>query len=381
MKHAILIILWLTVLFRSLPGVTSISGPKFLALKFSPKVNALGGAYTALYKDADALEENAAGTVFARSFNINVIATKWIADINYLSLRSIIPLHLRGVKVFNLLFTSGLLLYPEVEHFDIAGDLEEKVSLTEGYAGTGFSTILFDFLHTGIIIKYVFRDVAGRNYPSVAFDAGIQIPYLLKTSVINIGLVLKNAGYDFNGDRMPAELALGLSKDFPEKGLLFKLDFGSTGLNDADEVFRELYASAGAEFCIYDIVTLRGGVKYSADGFDPAVGLGSGLKKVNRWNLYWTADYAYIPRFAIDEVNNHQLSIGIRMYTGDERQENILFYEKYARKANLAYLKGDLKEAIAFWEQALRYKKSDKVKQLLEQTKILLREQEKLKRK
>ncbi|MDD5066311.1 MAG: hypothetical protein PHF84_04630, partial [bacterium] len=368
MRSLIILLLVLMIPVSGLFPVTSISGPKFLTLKFSPKINSLGGVYTALYNDIDALEENPAGTVFARSFNINLIATKWIADINYFSAKSIIPLHIRKVKVLNLLATSGVFFYPSVKHYDIAGLAQEDVSMTEGYAGLGVSTILFDFLHAGIIFKYVFRNIYEKNYPALAFDLGIQTPYLLKTSVINLGLALRNVGYDFNDDKLPTEIALGLSKDFPAIGLLLKLDIGTTGLNDAEEVGREMFVSFGVEYNLLDTVFIRTGVKYNQDGFYPSLGLGSGLRPFSRWNLYWSLDYVYLPKFGIDEYNNHQISIGIRLYTHEEKQENLIFFEKYERKANLAYLKGDLETAIKFWEQALRFKSSDKVKRMLEQT-------------
>jgi hypothetical protein len=178
---------------------------------------------------------------------------------------------------------------------------------------------------------------------------------------------------------MPTEIYLGLSRDFLKRTLLVKLDLGSTGLIQPDAFLDEFYVSTGVEYNFEDIVILRTGLKVGQGTVSPSIGFGSGQKWGNSKNFRWTFNYAYIPRFIIDEFNNHQISIGIRLFTQREMKDNILFFELYYRKANLAYLKGNMEEAIKFWELSLKYKNSESVEKKIKQTKILLEERKKLK--
>lgn len=355
-------------------SVSSIAGPKFLTLKLSPKINALGQSYSALYNDIDAIEENPAGTIYAESFNLNLIATKWISDVNYVNAKAIIPLHIRSMEVLNLMLSSVFLFYPTIDRYDSDGNVVGNIPIFEGYTGAGLSTVFFDFLQTGFLFKFAYRSINQKNYPAMALDLGFQMPYLFKRSLLNFGLTIKNIGYDFNKNSLPTEFCFGASKDFLNSNLLLKLDLGTTGLNELKQFFNEYFISFGAEYNIYQILIPRIGFKLNHDSFSPAIGLGSGLKKFNRWNLYWTIDYTFIPKFDIEEYNNHQIAIGIRLYTIKEKTENILLYQKYRRFGMLTYLKGDLEGAIKYWEEALSYRRTNEIERLLEQTKMLLKE-------
>jgi hypothetical protein len=377
----------IAVIFFAVPEIlaaSSVTGPKFLTLHYSPKVNSLGGSYTALFNDIDAIEENPAGTVFAQTFNMNVVFTKWISDINYFNIKAVVPLavnrlHGKPAVPFNLLLVSSLVLYPGVRHFDDFGNPQETVQLLEGFSGAGLSTTFFNFLNVGTLIKFIYRNINNVSYPAMTIDLGFQTPYLLKFSVLNFAAGLKNIGYDFNNNMIPSEVYFGVSKDFISGSLVCKLDLGSTGLSQPGLFMDEAYISFGVEYSIRDILILRGGLKYAQQTVFPTVGLGSGLKLLNSLNLYMILDYAYIPRLMIDEFNNHQISIGLRLYTQTEIKENGLFFESYERKGNLAYLKGNIEEAVKYWEQALRYKKSDLVQKKVDQTKVLIEEKKKRK--
>ena len=368
-----------------LPGnvkaVTPGSGPKLLTLHLSPKVNAMGGSYYATMNNIDAIEENPAGTVYAKSLNMDFLFTKWIADINYFNIKGVAPLKIGSIQNLNVLATSSLILYPGVRHYDVQGNAQELLQVIEGYAGAGLSTTLFGFLNTGFLAKYIYRSINNQNYPAVALDIGFQIYYPLKLSAINLAAGLKNIGYDLQDNQMPTELYLGFAKDFFKGVLLAKLDVGTVGLTQKDSFISELYCSMGVEYNVQDIIVIRTGFRIDSGTVSPSIGFGSGLKWGNSKNLSWTLNYAYIPKLTIDEYNNHQISVGIRMFTEKEVKDNILFAELYDRKANLAYLRGNMEEAVKYWEMVLKYKKSSSVEKKIRQTRILLDEQEKQKNK
>jgi hypothetical protein len=276
--------------------------------------------------------------------------------------------------------TSSLVFYPGVLRYDLQGDPHEVMRVMEGYTGAGLSTVFFDFINAGFLAKYIYRSVNNRSYPAIAFDLGFQMYYPSKLLEMNMAVGLKNIGFDLQKDKMPSELYIGVSREFLKKVLLVKLDAGSTGLGQTGSFFNEFFCSVGAEYDIQEMVILRTGFKISQGTFSPSIGFGSGLKWASSRNFRWTFDYAYIPRFNVDEINNHQIAIGIRLYTRQEVKDNILFFELYNRKANLAYLKGNMEEAVKFWEMSLKFSNSESVERKLRQTKVLLEERKKQKK-
>ncbi|MBN1897514.1 MAG: hypothetical protein JW827_01955 [Spirochaetes bacterium] len=373
MKNKALMIIFILFLWASnLISEGSTVGSKLLNLKSSARINALGSYFTSLYGDINAMEENPSGTTFARSLNFNLSVTRWIGEINFLNFKTIIPAGFRKLDPLNILFTTTLLLYPEVEHFDESGSKVGIVDLVEGYTGLGASTIFFDFLQTGIMFKYTYRSIYEKYYSSLTADIGIQFPYVFKTSVMYMGVVLKNVGYDFEGSKLPASLLLGVNYSFFDEKLLTKFDFGTEGLNNASDIFTRMIYSLGIEYDIYSIMALRIGVKYRNENFHPTFGLGLQDQRLNKYNLYFAVDYAYAPLFDIEEYHNHQVTIKFVLFTGKEKREKVLLFEKYRRVGMLYYLKGEYKLAIENWEKALKYGSSEELEGLVERTEQIL---------
>ncbi len=137
----------------------AVVGSKLFNLKSSARVNALGGCFTALNNDINAIEENPAGTTFANTLAFHVNFSKWISDINYFNLKTIIPTKLKNGLPLNFLITSTYVLYPSVTHYDETGVNIGSVNMSEGFTGLGVSSILFEKLQAGLLLKYSYRSI------------------------------------------------------------------------------------------------------------------------------------------------------------------------------------------------------------------------------
>ncbi len=348
----------------------SVVGSKLLNLKSSARVNALGGYFTALNDDINAIEENPAGTTYVQSLAFNIYFSKWIADINYFNIKSIIPL--KKQIPLNLLVTSTYVLYPSTPHYDETGLNMGSVDMSEGYMGLGLSSVLFHFIQTGIIFKYAYRSIYNEYYSSLVADMGIQMPYRFKKSTLTTGLSLKNIGYDFNQQKLPTTLLLGISYPFFNNLFLVKLDIGSDGLNNFSTVIDNMLYSAGLEYYLGKIIVFRGGLKYVRKYIYPTVGLGSQQQRFNGLNLYWAFDYSYNPLLHIQEYNNHQLSLNISFFTTEERENKNKQFEQYKKNGMVEYLKGNFSIAQDHWEKASQFGSSKELDKLKDKTEKII---------
>lgn len=367
-----IIFTFLFSLILNVSGEYTTVGPKILYLKSSARITALGGYFTAINNDINAIDENPAGTTFAESLHINLTASKWIGDINHLNTKAIIPINFISLNKLNLLFTSTLLFYPQVPHYDESGSRIGQVRLTEGYTGLGVSSMLFNSLQFGVLFKYIYRDIYQEFYSSLTTDIGLTFPYKFHGTPLFISMALKNIGYDFQNNKLPSQLIFGASRNFYQDSLLLKLDIGTTGLNNSEDIFKETFLSFGGEYNILNIIVFRGGLKYIRREIHPTFGLGTGRKQFKRFNLYWSINYVYTPMFYIEEYNTHQLTLNIMLFTESEKQRRERLFKKYSKEGRLYYLKKKYHKAVEKWEKAIEYKYSSKINKLLEETQCIL---------
>ncbi|MBU1077167.1 MAG: OmpA family protein [Spirochaetes bacterium] len=347
-------------------------GPKILYLKSSARVIGLGGYFTALHDDINAIDENPAGTAEIESVNIHLTGTKWIGDINHLNMKAVLPMGFLKMDKVKLLFTSTLLFYPQVTYFDDTGTDIGQVRLMEGYTGLGVSSLLYKTVQFGVLMKYIYRDIYEEFYSSVTGDIGILFPLKKISSPLYIGIALKNLGYDFNDITLPSQFLIGFSKGYYEDALLFKLDIGTSGLNNSADLIKDMFYSFGCEYNILDAVVFRGGIKYTREEFHPSFGIGTGKKEFKRFSLYWSFDYVYSPLLYIDEYNTHQVSLNIMLFAETEKQRRNRLFQEYSKEGRLYYLKKKYYKAVEKWEEALKNKHSSEIQQLVEETKSIL---------
>ena len=327
MKKLILPLLLLACSRAAAAGSAGADPFNFLFLDAGARPVALGGAYTALARDANALLYNPAGlgeikepqAVFMHNLYFQEITQDYLAyaspqgwglSLNYLNFGTV-----RRTTVAN----------PTGAGFG-------SVGLTDLALSAGYGAAIGTDLVAGAGLKYIKESVAGADGQGFGLDLGLlYFPPGLEKAVL--GAAVQNIGPDvkFQGDneKMPLNLRLGAAYRFELKGQASTVSADVTRARGEDTL-----AGFGLETLIAKAYPLRLGYA-TRNAAGPGITAGLGYI---RGDL--TVDYAFVPFGDLGAA--HRLSIGYK-WGGSAR--------KPAKKAAAASKKTTAADRQAWYEK------------------------------
>jgi len=278
------------------------SGAAFLKIDTGARPTAMGGAYTALADDVNALYYNPGGLGNLRQRELGATHTKWLMNTTFDFLGYAHPLK-KG--------TFGL----GVTRLSIGGhegrDANRQATSSYDASDTaytiGYSRRLAGRTSMGGNFKYLQSRIGDYSASAVAFDAGALhqfggMPLALGVSVLNMG---KGMTYLDQTDPLPLTLSLGAAYRL---GGMFQV---TTDIRH-DVYDKQTSLGFGTEYALMPRFSIRAGyTSFASRNFGGAAGAiggfggGFGLK-LGRYR----ADYTFTPFGALG--NAQRLSLGAR---------------------------------------------------------------------
>jgi hypothetical protein len=143
----------------------------------------------------------------------------------------------------------------------------------------GYSNLVYDVIHYGINLKFIYSSIADSRSAAVAVDIGGM--YVVEEQQIAIGASLLNVGRQVNEylntrEDLPLDLKVGFSKRLEHLPLLINLDFHR--LNESAEDFLSRFKgfTVGGEFTASEALKLRFGYN-NLQRRDLKIGTSAGL--------------------------------------------------------------------------------------------------------
>lgn len=162
----------------------------FLQFGVGSRASAMGGTFTAVANNAEAIYWNPAGIDTYSDNDATFHYSDWFADMTYYYGGGV--LHLDGVGSFGISVTS--LSTPEVEitTVDDPDGIGSKYDAADLCLGVSYAKMLTDRFSFGITGKYISRRIYHMNADALAFDLGVI--YTMPWEQVKLGMSLLNLG-------------------------------------------------------------------------------------------------------------------------------------------------------------------------------------------
>ncbi len=181
----------------------------------------------------------------------------------------------------------------------------------------GYSDFVYEKIHYGVNLKFIYSSIADSRSAAVAFDLGGM--YTFEAEQITVGASLLNVGRQVNAykgtrEDLPLDLKVGLSKRLEHLPLLLNVDFHR--LNESAENFltRLRTFSAGGEFTVSEALRLRFGYNNERRR-DLKIGTSAGLAGFSFGGGFvgsqYKIDYAFSSLGKIGGL--HRITVGINL--------------------------------------------------------------------
>lgn len=267
------------------------TGATFLKIGQGARPIAMGGAFSAVADDVNALWWNPAGLVNLSRKEFTATHSQWFADITHQSL---------GYAQnwgHNKALGAGLIYLgttdqersewgEELGNFDIK-DLAFSLA---------FARQMTDRISLGVGLKYISQQLYEEEAFAYAYDLGGLYQHSDK---LTWGLSVQNMGEEIEfveeGDPLPLSIKLGIAYEL-KKDLTMALDVNFPS-------YEETRVNVGLEYWSEDLLAVRGGWKSGYEVFDFAVGLGFKLGG-------FLLDYAYVPYGDLGDTHRFSLTLG-----------------------------------------------------------------------
>lgn len=294
---AILCVLFLGLSLRPSSAQNLTSGADFLKIDSGARSQGMGGAFTAMADDVNALTWNPAGIALMKQPEVGYLRMIYLSDIGYNFGGVALPLQ-AGDDTFAL---GGAVVNLGSPSFDSTLGLQPAVSAGDNAFSLTFAYRAKDIIAFGLTGKAILRNLAGYNATAFGGDAGVLFT---PTPQFRIGLGLFNLGttvqFISEADPLPLIGRFGLAYKFiddPHASLAVALD------NDYD-LNASMYSGAvGAEFWLDHVFALRAG--YTGDAYQQHWTAGTGFS-LDAFEM----DYAYSPLGTLGDT--HRISLIVR---------------------------------------------------------------------
>jgi len=260
------------------PGTTA---AQFLKIEPSARPMAMGGAYSAVVEDSNAVFFNPAGLAGIEQREMAGTYLRYFQAINYGSLsgamkfkeNSAVGLGIKylGVTDIERRGTADTSDPTGTASVDTFGAMDTALAVS--YAVRNPFPSVLENLDAGANLKFTYQTIDEESAFSAMADLGALYPVNEK---VKIALVVQNIGMNVKfkdeSDPLPVNIKAGGAYK-PIDSLTIAADLNEYII---DEI---LYASIGAEYWIKEIVALRGGYKYGydTDSLGSSVGLSGGV--------------------------------------------------------------------------------------------------------
>lgn len=285
----------------------------FLFLDADARAVALGGAYSALANDANAMQYNPAGLGFIKQHEATFMHNSYFEGSNHeyvgVSLMQGLGLNLNYVKYGDLSRTTYSNPNSTLGNFG--------ASDTEFGVGYGRKLPMFEPLSVGAGLKYVRESIDNQSLNGVALDLGAmyQCPvvkgFTASLALQNIGPDVKfqKTGYNTEREHLPLNVRVGAAYQFDFMGLANTAALDLSKARNLDTV-----VGVGLETVVVKMLALRLGFS-SRNRADTGISGGVGVKYDN-----YGIDYAVVP-FG-DLGTTHRISASVRW--GGEAQHTAM---------------------------------------------------------
>lgn len=274
------------------------SGADFLKIDSGARSQGMGGAFTAVADDVNALTWNPAGLALLSHPEIGYLRMIYVSDIAY---------NFGGVAVpirdgENTMGVGAAVINLGTPAFDSTLGLAPAVSAGDNAFSFSFAYRFKDIVAIGGTAKYILRGVAGFNAASFGGDAGVLVT---PTDRLRIGVGVFHFGQSVQfvseADPLPTTARLGLAYEVlkvPYHSFLVTVD------NSFQFQSQSYQGGAGGEYWYDHTLALRGG--FTGDAYQQhwTAGVGVNLKVAE-------LDYAYAPLGTLGDT--HRMSLIIRL--------------------------------------------------------------------
>lgn len=291
------------------PAADANSGTAFLKIGTGARPAAMGGAYTALADDVNALSYNPGGLAQVKSRELGATHAEWLLDTTFDFFGYAHP---TGRGTFGLGVTR--LAGGRQEGRDTAGAQTDEFGASDTAYTLGFSRALGATLvpsgntSLGGNVKFIQSHIAGYSAQTVAFDLGAQ--HRLAGKPLSLGLTVLNIGkgMTFIDQTDPLPLTVAVGGAFRFVGVFqLALDVRHEAYENRTEV------GLGTEYALLPQFSIRAGYasmaaeSTSTGNLSRLTGLGGGFGlKIGRYST----DYSFTPFGQLG--NAHRISLAAR---------------------------------------------------------------------
>ncbi len=319
---------------------------------------AMGTAYTAVASDSGYINANPSASSRLADTELSFLHNNWIADsrlegVVYSSRYKDLGYGVAGKFVY-LPFTA----YNDWGERVSSGYYSESVA-TANVSYNFLSSYYFSGISVGANFKAAYRHVpaaiyAGQSALTGMMDVGALSRfdflkfYASRDRNFAIGATVRNLGFYAEGDPLPTYASVGLAYS-PFRPLTLAMDFNYPfSLTPTTYPAEGWNIATGVKLAVTDFFTVAGGFRYQ--GGDPRLSLGSEIL-INKISL--VVDYTLDLTTQLN-VPDH-FSVAATFNLGDQgRGEIRKMVDKYYIAGLNAYAKGNLQDAIDYWNEALK---------------------------
>lgn len=316
-KITLLFIVFLPVIVTAQSGLNKVGtvGAQFLKIDVGAYAMGMGGAFTAVTKDATAAYWNPAALTMIKNLDINFSYTRWIADINHQAITIAKNFDQFGAIGFSLirLGTEQMEITTTTQQ-EGTGELFSYQDLALGFS---YAKQLTDKFSVGGTLKFIDQQIYILHARGFAFDVATYYWTGFKTvrmvmALRNFGSDIKFGGsytdtvvkgqfrksrtFDYGEYPLPLTFNLGLAGEIiNSEAMVLTTAIEAIYLNDYTERL-----NLGMDLKFLNIFSLRLGYKINYEQEDFSTGLGFNYKNIR-------FDYAYANMDVFDGINTFSL--------------------------------------------------------------------------
>jgi tetratricopeptide (TPR) repeat protein len=328
-----------------------------LLIPLGGKLEGMGTAFTAIANDTGFLEANPAGSAILAYSELSFLHHNWIADSRIEGVIYTIRMNHLGIGA------GGKFLYVPFTGYNEYGERSSRGVISETIATFNisynlFSSYKFYGLALGSNVKVAYRNIPPSIHPgqsaiTAMVDFGMLTRfnflkfYYSRSKNFSLGVVLKNLGLPAKGEPLPTLFTSGIAYS-PARPVTIAVDFNlPVSFNPSVQPAEDWNIATGIDVNIAEFLSIQGGFQLKEN---PRISLGGALdlEKVSfiaNYNLDLSGRLNPLDKFSLEAKLNLGDSGRLALQTRVE--------ELYANGLE-AYANGDFKQAMAYWEEALR---------------------------